>query len=448
VIRSARALLLFWTVFASYGVQWLLVHLLGRDRLRARGERVHVKNARRLAFGFMRLRGVFIKLGQVLSVLGGFLPVAYGRELERLQDQVPPRPFDEVAPRLTAIFGDDLATVFERFDREALAAASLAQVHRARAGGRELAIKILYPDVEDLIRRDLAVLRSVEPVVRRMLGLVHMRRVLEQLTDMLGREIDYDNERKNLLGMRRLFADREDVVVPDVVASLSGPGVLAMSFEEGRKIVDLEGLVADGIDRVAVAQKLVDCYLTMLVEARVFHADPHPGNFLVRPAASNDGASPGDLTLVILDHGAVESITEDLAEGMKMVVFGALSRNDDQILLGVERMGFVAEGGDREMLARVGRDYLKALAEVRIDDFSQLDQSTVLKLTGYDQTRGRIRELMGHIHYPDGFFYVERTLVLLFGLVGRLAPDQGLPGLVMPMAPRLMAAAMTTPAMP
>ena len=441
MIRSARALILFWTVFASYGVQWLLARLFGRKRLSARGERVHRKNARRLAFGFMRLRGVFIKLGQVLSVLGGFLPAAYGRELERLQDQVPPRPFDEVAPRLTAIFGDDLTAVFERFDRDALAAASLAQVHRARAGGRELAIKILYPDVEDLIRRDLAVLRSVEPIVRRMLGLVHMRRVLDQLTDMLGRETDYDNERENLLRMRRLFADRDDVVVPDVDASLSGPGVLAMSFEEGRKIVDLAGLAADGIDRVAVAQKLVDCYLTMLVEARVFHADPHHGNFLVRPARSAH-ASPGDLTLVILDHGAVENITEDLAEGMKMVVFGALSRNDDQILLGVERMGFVAEGGDRELLARVGRDYLAALSDVRIDDFSQLDQSTVLKLTGYDQTRGRIRELMSHIHYPDGFFYVERTLVLLFGLVGRLAPNEGLPGLVMPMAPRLMAAAM------
>src|SRR5690606_33824344 len=149
--------------------------------------------------------------------------------------------------------------------------------------------------------------------------------------------------------------------------------VLAMSFEEGRRIVDLEGLAADGIDRVAVAQKLVDCYLTMLVEARVFHADPHPGNFLVRPSTTSASAvgakEPIEPTLVILDHGAVENITEDLAEGMKMVVFGALSRNDEQILLGVERMGFVAEGGDREMLARVGRDYLKALANVRIDDF-------------------------------------------------------------------------------
>jgi predicted unusual protein kinase regulating ubiquinone biosynthesis (AarF/ABC1/UbiB family) len=90
VLRSIRALFLFWSIFASYGVQWLLSGLFGEERMAARWERVHRNNARRLAQGFTRLRGVFIKLGQVLSVLGGFLPKAYGSELEVLQDQVPP----------------------------------------------------------------------------------------------------------------------------------------------------------------------------------------------------------------------------------------------------------------------------------------------------------------------------------------------------------------------
>jgi predicted unusual protein kinase regulating ubiquinone biosynthesis (AarF/ABC1/UbiB family) len=107
VLRSLRALLLFWTIFASYALQWLLALVLGRTRLAARGERVHQRNARRLTVGFTRLRGVFIKLGQVLSVLGGFLPQAYSLELEKLQDQVPPGPFRDVrrpppSPRFTA----------------------------------------------------------------------------------------------------------------------------------------------------------------------------------------------------------------------------------------------------------------------------------------------------------------------------------------------------------
>ncbi len=430
MIRSLRALLLFWTIFGSYGAQWLLWKVLGNRLMGGRWSRIHETNARRLTLGFMRLRGVFIKLGQVLSVLGGFLPPAYGRFLERLQDQVPPHPFRQVERRLREALGPNPLAQFETFDREPIAAASLAQVHHATSkDGRELAVKVLYPGVNTLIRRDMAVLRSVAPVAKRVFGMIHMPRVLEQLNDMLSRETDYANEHRNIDQMRELFRSRDDVTVPEVVDELSSAGVLTMSYEAGHKISDIEALEGAGIDRTAVAQQLVECYFAMLFEDRVFHADPHPGNFLVR-----DGPE-----LVILDFGAVEEVTDDLAEGMKQVVIGALVKDDDQILLGAERMGFVAAGGDREMLAKVGRDYLKVLSNVQIDDFTQVDQETLYKLSGFDQTRGKLRELMRNFYYPDGFFYVERTLILLFGLVGQLAPKVGLPGLVGPYAMKTMA---------
>ena len=435
VLRSLRALLLFWTIFGSYALQWLLTLLGGRKRMAARAERVHQRNARRLTEGFTRLRGVFIKLGQVLSVLGGFLPSAYGLELEKLQDQVPPHPFRQVRRRLREAFGPDALERFRSLEEEPIAAASLAQVHRAVAlDGRELAVKVLYPNVTELIRRDLAVLRSVEPVLRRAFGFVHMRRVLAQLTDMLARETDYSNEKSNIERIRAIFADRSEVVVPEVVDELTAGAVLTMSFEAGTRIGDLAALDRQGIDREAVARLLVDCFFTMLLDDRVFHADPHPGNFLVR--RGDDGSRP---TLVILDYGAVENVTDDLAEGMKMVVMGAMMKNNELILLGVERMGFVAEGGDRELLGAVGRGYLETLADLRIDDFSRLDNDTMVKLSGFEHTRGKLRDIMKAVHYPDGFFYVERTLILLFGLVGRLAPKAGLPGLVAPFATRAMA---------
>jgi predicted unusual protein kinase regulating ubiquinone biosynthesis (AarF/ABC1/UbiB family) len=436
VLRSLRALILFWTIFASYALQWLLAWVLGRKRLAGRGERVHRRNAQRLTDGFTRLRGVFIKLGQVLSVLGGFLPRAYGLELERLQDQVPPHSFREVRRRLREAFGPNALERFASFEQEPLAAASLAQVHRAVSlDGRALAVKVLYPNVAELIRRDLAVLRLVEPVLRRLFGLIHIRRVLGQLSDMLARETDYAHERANIERIRAIFAGRHEIVIPEVVEELCAGAVLTMSLEEGTKIGDLEGLEGQGIDREAVARLLVDCYFTMLLVDRVFHADPHPGNFLVRRAEGQEGP-----TLVILDFGAVEDVTDDLAEGMKMVVMGGMMRNNELILLGVERMGFVADGGDREMLGVVGRGYLETLADVRIDDFSKLDTDTMVKLSGFEHTRGKLREIMKNVYYPDGFFYVERTLILLFGLVGRLSPKVGLPGLVVPFATRALLA--------
>jgi predicted unusual protein kinase regulating ubiquinone biosynthesis (AarF/ABC1/UbiB family) len=427
VLRTARALFMFWTIFASYGLHWLAAKVLGGKRIASRWERVHRNNARRLVNGFTRLRGVFIKVGQVLSVIGTFLPRAYGEALEKLQDRVPTRPFHEIEGRLCEALGDDPLSRFAEFDREPLAAASLAQVHRAvTKDGTPVAVKVLYPGIERLIRTDLGVLRSIMPVVGRIFPITRFERVLDQLAAMLARETDYANERKNMERLRAVFQGRKDVVVPRVVDELTNAGVLTMTFEEGTKITDFASLKKQDIDTEAVARLLTECYFSMLLEHQVFHADPHPGNFLVRPGP----------TLVILDYGAVEDVTQQLADGMRMVVLGAITRDDEQVLAGLEGMGFVAEGGDRELLARVGREYLKMLSSIKITDFAQLDRQTVEKLTvdGYQQVRGQLREIMKSVEYPDGYFYVERTLVLLFGLVGQLAPKVGLPGLVLPYA--------------
>ena len=429
MLRSIRASWLFWTIILSYAWEWILAKFLSRERSSLRLQRAHVRNARRLADGFARLRGVFIKMGQVLSVIGTFLPSAFGEALQTLQDQVPPRPFAEIEGRLKEAFGDDALRRFGSFEREPLAAASLAQVHRASTlDGRAIAVKVLYPGIETLIRRDLAVLRSLLPVIRLVIKVGRVERVFEELSAMLARETDYEHERANMARLRAIFLQRDEVVVPEVIESLTAGGVLSMSFESGTKINDLEAQAAQGIDSEAVAKLLVDCYFTMLLEQRVFHADPHPGNFLVRPGPR----------LVILDYGAVEELTPALSSGMKIVILGALTRNDDQILSGLEQMGFVAASGDRELLKQVGREYLKVLSSVKIQDFSKLDRQTVEKLSGYEQTRGRLRAVMKSVEYPEGYFYVERTLALLFGLTAQLAPKIGLPGLVMPHAPKLM----------
>ena len=438
MIRSVRAFFLIASVLVSYGWQWLLANWLLakwvpskglRERLDARWTRVHDRNATRLERGFTELRGVFIKLGQVISVLGGFLPEQYRRALEKLQDQVPPRPFEEVVGRLEEAFGPRALQRYATFSQTPIAAASLAQVHKATLeDGRDVAVKVLYPGIEQLIQNDLAVLRLFLPIISRVFPIVRFDRVLAQLSAMLRRETDYANERRNMERLRGIFASRSDVVVPTVVPELSQAGVLTMSFESGVRIADVLREPSPDLDAREVARLLTESYFTMLFEHRVLHADPHPGNFLVRPGP----------TLVILDYGAVEEVTEPLARGLKTVILGALTRNADKVLEGAEQMGFVAPGGDRDLLREVGREYLKTLATLRVNDFSSFDKSEVQKLAGFTHVRGRLREVMRSVEYPDGYFYLERTLALLFGLVGQLEPQRGLPGVAAPIASKLM----------
>jgi predicted unusual protein kinase regulating ubiquinone biosynthesis (AarF/ABC1/UbiB family) len=417
------------SILLSYGLHWLVATVFGWKRTAKRFENVHEKNAARLARGCSELGGVFIKMGQVLSVLGGFLPRAYGRALEKLQDRVPPRPFPEVLGRLKEAFGPTPLDLFSDFEREPIAAASLAQVHRAvTKDGRSVAVKVLYPGIETLIRRDLRVLYLLLPLVRLFVPIASFNRMLDQLSAMLARETDYALEKRNMERIRTIFADRTDIAVPRADEQLSAKGVLTMTFEEGIKVTDFDAIDAAGIDREAIARLLVESYYAMMLEHRVFHADPHPGNFLVRPGP----------VLVILDYGAVEEVTPALAEGMQEIIVGGLSRNADQVLNGLERMGWVAPGGDRAMLERVGREYLAVLASIKIEDYGTIDRDAVEKLSGFQQVRGRLREVMKNVEYPEGYFYVERTLVLLFGLVAQLAPRAGLPGVGAPIAAKAM----------
>lgn len=436
MLRSIRAFFLIAGVLASYGLQWLLVRASGGRAFRERWDRVHVNNARRLATGFTRLRGVFIKLGQVISVLGGFLPPAYREHLEKLQDQVPARPFAEIVGRLVEAFGKGALNRFASFDREPIAAASLAQVHKATLeDGREVAVKVLYPGIERLIRRDLFVLGIFHPIINAVFPIVRFDRVLAQLGNMLRRETDYDNERRNMERLRSIFRDRTDVVVPLVLEQLSRKGVLTMSFEPGERIKELLENPDPEVSPADVARIITDCYFTMLFEHRVLHADPHPGNFLVRPGP----------TLVILDYGAVEEVAEPLVRGLKTAILGALTRNADQVLDGAEQMGFIAPGGDRELLRDVGREYLKTLATLRVSNFSNFERSDVQKLSGYSLLRGRLREVMKSVEYPDGYFYLERAMALLFGLVGQLEPERGLPGVAAPLASKMMLRSLARP---
>lgn len=435
-IRLIRATRVFGTIFLSY--LWALSFArlwprrFGTD---ARWKKVHRKNARRMYKGFVRLRGVYIKLGQILSIMGTFLPRSYTEELEGLQDEVPAQPYPTVAKAFEKALGKSPKAAFASFEEKPIAAASLGQVHEARnADGERLAVKVLYPNVADIIRIDLRVLGWALKVYKNFVPINQIERVHEQLADMLARETDLANEARCLTRMAENFAGDADTLFPVVHPEWSCKTVLTMSFMDGVKISKKDALSTLGLDPYAVATKLTQVFYKQLFIDRFFHADPHPGNFFVQKGPG------GEARIVVLDLGSATELSPNLADGMLDILQGLLTKNDDMVVRGIETMGFVAEGGDRALLERTVRKYFEKLLNLNITDFSKIDPNVAQQLADPDMKRDELRELMKSIAYPEGWFYVERAAVIMFGLSSQLAPKLNTVQVGMPYVMRFMMA--------
>jgi predicted unusual protein kinase regulating ubiquinone biosynthesis (AarF/ABC1/UbiB family) len=193
-----------------------------------------------------------------------------------------------------------------------------------------------------------------------------------------------------------------------------------MTFMEGVKITDFDALERMQISRTAVATRLVQCFYKQLFVHRFFHADPHPGNFLVQRGAD------GRPLLVVLDFGAISEAKDELIEGLLDVVQGLFSSNSDKLIDGFWRMGFAAPGADRGMLEQITRTYFGKL--MKIQDRSPQGLFAKTQEMRRDSINPEmeiddLRDLMRSVHYPDTWFFVERATVLLFWLSATIDPS-------------------------
>lgn len=439
-VRLVRSSFAFGVILVSYLVHLGLVRLFGevvRDAdapqgprrfetrrlpkwLEERRKRVDQKNARRLLNAMLRLRGVFIKLGQVLSIMGGFLPRVYTKELEQLQDQVPAQPFSQLEAALQASFGRGPEEIFRDIEREPIAAASLGQVHLAHLkDGRKVAVKFLYPGIRGVIDVDMRVLGWAIVVYRYFVPVAKIERIHESLVDLLRRETDYLHEAACMERMRENFAGDEGLAFPTPVMDLTTRDVLTMTFMEGFKITKLDALKEAGISPTEVAVRLIQAFYKMLFVDRFFHADPHPGNFLIEPLGE------GKFRLVVLDFGAISEAKDSLVDGLIDILKGVFTQDDALVIKGFRDMGFVAEGGNDALLDRTVKLYFGKLLKLQDRTPAALMRArpdALEKLADPEVERGELQELMRSVEYPEDWFYVERACVVIFWLTAQIDP--------------------------
>jgi aarF domain-containing kinase len=275
-----------------------------------RWSRQHTAAAAVLYRVAVRRQGLLIKLGQLIAARPDIFPPEYVRELSGLHDRVPPRSYAEILPVLRHGLGKRPQRIFSEFDRTPLAAASLAQVHRAvLKDGQEVAVKVQYPGIERVVQADLLGLNAVKWVLARLLPELNIGEIIDDLRGSIPQELDFVHEGHNAERVARNFDGKPGVIVPRIVWKHTSRRVLVMEFIRGVKITDAERLRAAGIDLKSLCRLFLGIYFDQIMVHGFFNADPHPGNLLVVPREH------GEAAIALLDFGLVKELTPEFRAG-------------------------------------------------------------------------------------------------------------------------------------
>ncbi|XP_020571328.1 uncharacterized protein LOC110018375 [Phalaenopsis equestris] len=330
--------------------------------------------AKWLKESILRLGPTFIKIGQQFSTRVDILPQEYVDQLSELQDQVPPFPSETSVSIIEEELGNPVDEIFDRFDYEPIAAASLGQVHRASLKGQEVVIKVQRPGLKDLFDIDLKNLRVIAEYLQKIDPKSDGAKrdwvaIYDECATVLYQEIDYTKEAANAELFSSNFKDMEYVKVPKVFWEYTTPQVLTMEYVPGIKINRIKQLDQLGVDRQRLGRYAVESYLEQILSHGFFHADPHPGNIAV------DDVNGG--RLIFYDFGMMGSISPNIREGLLEAFYGVYEKDPDRVLQAMIQMGVLVPTGDMTAVRRTAQFFLNSFEERLAAQRKEREQATV-----------------------------------------------------------------------
>ena len=422
-LRAEKA---YWlTVRILAGYLWLRLWrpVLGPSLYNARLVERHRKTSKRLVGAILDLKGLYIKVGQLISILTNFLPPEFRAELEQLQDSVPARPLDEVTTRIRKELGRSPEELFASFNPVPIASASLAQVHEATLrDGRRVAVKVQHADIEIISKLDLDSIRRILNLIQMVVRIRGMESYHDDISQLIREELDFLQEARNIEAIARNFAGNPDVHFPVVVHELSTQRVLTTEFVDGAKVTDFDALAAMGIDRPALADRILRVVCQMIFIDGIYHADPHPGNIIVQP----------DGTFTLVDFGAVGRMAPTMKAGVPMFWDGVIKRDASKIMAALRQMGMIArdeEGGEEEAAERaIAYFQQRFLEQMTVESFSlkdiQVDMKTKVEaLADLRRLDVSFRQLSRAFQVPKEWVIFERASILTLGLCTEIDPN-------------------------
>ncbi|KYZ76164.1 ABC transporter [Anaerosporomusa subterranea] len=376
----------------------------------------------RIRLVFQQLGPTYVKLGQIASTRPDLLPPEIIGELEKLQDKVPGFPFEEVRSVLRAELGGTLEEIFQYFEPEPLAAASIGQVHQAvLKTGETVAVKIQRPNIATDIETDLEILYELASLAERRFNWAETYQLVDMIDEFakaLRNELDYTSEARNAEKISKQFINNPMIYVPKVYWDYSTPKVLTAEYIEGIKISQSEQLEQQGYNLSLLAERFAKAIFQQIFMEGFFHGDPHPGNVVVLP---------GEI-IAFLDFGMVGRLSPEMKYNLASLIIGLMRQDSDDLTKTILRMGIAPEHVNRLQL----RDDIDRLREKYYGvPLSQISLGEAVNTVFAVALKHKIR-------MPADLILVGKALLTMEGVVEKLDPHLSILDVAEPFGKKLL----------
>ncbi len=385
------------------------------ERRRAAADRRQLQAAERVLDVLGQMKGAAMKLGQVASFVDtGALPKEAHERLEaklaKLRDSAPRVSFEQMRKVIESDLGQPLEDVFEEFEQEAFAAASIGQVYRARLrDGRRVAVKVQYPGIVSAVRADIQNLGMLLRVARVLAPGMDPKAMAQEIRERLTEELDYEVEAQTHRAFARTWRGHPFVVIPDVVTELSGERVLVTEFMDGIGFDEVKQLPAAQRDRFG--EVVFRFFVGSLYRTRRFSADPHPGNFLLL----EDGR------VAFIDFGMSKRVSREQVESELEVMRAGIGGDPERLRRALVSMGFFPADDEIVTAARVQEHFEAAAGWYAIDREFTIDRDYVRQvMIDVGGPQSRFWEVMRRQTVPPDTLFARRMEGLTLAVLGQL----------------------------
>ncbi|MDD9149556.1 MULTISPECIES: ABC1 kinase family protein [unclassified Sporolactobacillus] len=359
---------------------------------------------RKIRLMLEELGPTFIKLGQLLSLRSDLIPEQIANELRELQDSVTPIDPAVIKSVIRQELGAPVGDIFADFDEQCLAAASIAQAHRAvLKTGEEVVIKVRRPDIETVVSTDIEILWDLAALVEKRYSWAkkfQISDIVEEFSLAIRNEMDYFREGRNTEKLYNYFASNENIIIPKVYWDYSTNKLLTLEYINGAKYADLIASVPEGIDKKIISERLVRSFLDQALVVGVFHGDPHPGNLFFFPGNK----------IGYIDFGQVGTLNEEMKHNFASLIIGLMRGDIDLLFRTIFLMSSMPEDLDERLF--------KADLELMRDKYYELPFKEIhigkVIQDIFETTKKH------HISIPKDYTLLGKALITLEGLITRL----------------------------